>query len=211
LTFALHNPAPDAPFAHIDHQQHNALVRLATIFEEIADPEGPSLELNPVPATTPIIMPFLVPATSPSAKQNLAPSPRVAAPVPRVEASLPRVVHVPVSTPNAHRRLNPTTPMSSKKFDLYKQRRHTMTSASRHQSPSSEPQVANRVVDYLNPTTRNLMDDVQAETHRYYNTRSHTLLIEARHVDTFVPDADTNIKKKYGMNMANEVTHPVTD
>jgi hypothetical protein len=39
LTFALCNPAPAAPFAHISHIQHEALHRLATIFKEIAAPE----------------------------------------------------------------------------------------------------------------------------------------------------------------------------
>jgi hypothetical protein len=43
LTFALHNPAPAALFAHLGHGQHEALRRLATISKEIADPEPPQL------------------------------------------------------------------------------------------------------------------------------------------------------------------------
>jgi hypothetical protein len=211
LIFALRNPVPVAPFTHIGHQQHDALARLTMMFEEIAYPEGPPPDLDPVPATTPSVMPSPIQATAPSAKQTFTPSPRVAAPLPRVDASLPRV-HVPVATPNAHRRINPTirTPMPSPKFDLYKHRRHTMISASRHQSPVSEPQVANRVVDYLAPTTRHIMDDIQAENHRYNNTRSQTLLNISNHVSTFVPNTNTSINTNYYMPMANEVTHPIT-
>jgi hypothetical protein len=69
-----------------------------------------------------------------------------------------------------------------------------MISASRHQSPASETQVANRVVDYLTPTTRSLIDDIQAETHRYYNTSIQAFLNEAHHVATFVPKPDTSSK-----------------
>jgi hypothetical protein len=39
LTFALRNPAPAAPFAHIGHKQHGALHKHAKKFKEIAAPE----------------------------------------------------------------------------------------------------------------------------------------------------------------------------
>jgi hypothetical protein len=55
LTFALHNPAPAAPFDHVGHQQHEALTRFATTFEEIADPEGPSPDLEQVLAPAPSV------------------------------------------------------------------------------------------------------------------------------------------------------------
>jgi hypothetical protein len=85
-----------------------------------------------------------------------------------------------------------------------------MRSASIHQSPASGSQVANRAIDYLTPTTRIRIDEIQAKNRRYYNTRSQALLNEAHHVATFVPDPDTSIETNYCMPMANEVTHPVT-
>jgi hypothetical protein len=52
LTFALHNPAPEAPFAHIVHKQHEALHRLAKFFKEIAAPE-PQQATTELPTESP--------------------------------------------------------------------------------------------------------------------------------------------------------------
>jgi hypothetical protein len=38
LMYALHHPAPTAPFTHMEHDQQDALAILVNICEEIADP-----------------------------------------------------------------------------------------------------------------------------------------------------------------------------
>jgi hypothetical protein len=60
LTFALRNPAPAAPFAHIGHEKHEDRHRLATIFKEIADPE-PTQVKGQLPEDYPSVAPFPAP------------------------------------------------------------------------------------------------------------------------------------------------------
>jgi hypothetical protein len=81
-----------------------------------------------------------------------------------------------------------------------------MRPATKHKSPV----IPHRVVDILGPTTRCLMDDIQAETHSYCRIRSESRLDEANHVATSVPDTTTSIGTDSCKRMANEVTHAVT-
>jgi hypothetical protein len=66
LTHALCNPAPAAPFAHIGYEHHEALAKLANIFEEIADPEPvhDSIQYDP-PSEHPRNIPSLDPMRAP--------------------------------------------------------------------------------------------------------------------------------------------------
>jgi hypothetical protein len=61
----------------------------------------------------------------------------------------------------------------------------------------------------LEPATRNLMDDIHAETHSFYNTQSGSYLHEANKA-TFIPDPAPAVTGNYYMPMANEVMHPDT-
>jgi hypothetical protein len=146
LMFALRNPAPAAPFAHIGHGQHKALHRLAQKFKEIAYPEPPQVEgqlpeeypsVAPSPAPEITNVPQAIPPTEatiglshqvPSAErgapQNCTIPPRVDTPSPRARLAYPRVILLP-ETPNSHPRLSPAikTPKTLPFFDLYKQRR----------------------------------------------------------------------------------------
>jgi hypothetical protein len=72
------------------------------------------------------------------------------------------------------------------------------------------PMIPQIVVDYLGPTTRRLLDDIQAETGRYYRTRSAAPLDGANLVTRFFPDINPRVGTAYETHMANEVTHAVT-
>jgi hypothetical protein len=72
---------------------------------------------------------------------------------------------------------------------------------------SIEPQ---RVVDCLGQITRHLLDDLQAETGRYYRMRSAARQANANVVTRFVPDSNTKVDTAYEAHMANEVTHAIT-
>jgi hypothetical protein len=119
LTFALCNTASAAPFAHIGHNQHDALEKLANIFEEIAYFKGSAPYIEQVPVPAPSVMTPPVPSAAPSVKPYLAPPPRVTPPVPKTVALIPRV-HITSTTPHSHRRLNPTirTLVPPPTFDL---------------------------------------------------------------------------------------------
>jgi hypothetical protein len=173
LMFALRNPAPAAPFARLGYQQHEALARLANIFKEIAalEPSGYQVlsttksnqaPLSPIPhADAPVSIPYLL-------MQHRSSPPRVEVLAPRVNQVTPEAA-TPMP-PTSHRRLDRDvkTPTTIPPFDLYKQQRQT-TRLTRDNTSSPVPQ---RVVMYLGDTTRHLLADLQAETGRYYNTRS---------------------------------------
>jgi hypothetical protein len=173
LTFALRNPAPAAPFARLVYTQHEALSCLAKIFEEIAEPKPceeqvmPTQPYNQAPlaptphAEAPVSIPLLL------SHHRLSP-PRVAALAPRMEQATPGAA-MP-TTPNSHRRLSRVvkTPTAIPHFGLYRQQRQTARSTYNKTSPPF-PQW---VVTYLGDTTIHLLAGLQAETGRYYNTRS---------------------------------------
>jgi hypothetical protein len=216
LTFALLNPASAAPFAHIGHEQHESLHRLATIYKEIVDPEPPQSGGQP-PAESPIVAPSLapditnVPRALPPAEAILAlpyrvpiaergtqlkcttPT-RVETLSPRMRLASPRVT-LPPATPNSHRRLSPAikTPKTLPVFDLYNQRRQTIRPFTKMASPI----IPQRVVDYLGQTTRHILDDIQAETGRYYRTRSAAHQANSNLVTRLVPDSDTRVDTSF--------------
>jgi hypothetical protein len=107
------NPAPAAMFAQIGYEQHEALEKLANIFDKIADPEPvhdfvqdepksaqPSNMPSPDPmrAPEPALSPRCVVAPGPAS------SPRV--PVPSLRVPVPSLrVTTLLASPNAHRRI----------------------------------------------------------------------------------------------------------
>jgi hypothetical protein len=217
LTFALRNPAPAAPFARMGYQQHEALAKLANIFKEIAAPE-PSGEVimtttksiqKPIPSIPHTEVPVSIP---PLLKQPRFTPTRVYGVAPRVEAPSTRVnrTAVKIMTPvtNTHRMLDRgiKTPTAIPPFDLYKQRRQTAQSTPRNVHST----VPERVVTYLGDTTQQLLADLQAETGRYYNTRSRARNQTANVITRFIPSHNRSIESEYDMHMANEVTNDVT-
>jgi hypothetical protein len=217
LTFALRNPVPEAPFARLGYQQHEALARLTNIFKEIAAPE-PSGEVTmtttksvqtPIPSVPHTEVPVSISALL---KQPHFTPPRVNGVAPTVEAPYPRVNRTAIKTmtpvTNSHRMLDCgiKTPTAIPPFDLYKQRRQTAqpTPCNVH-SPVPE-----RVVTFLGDTTRQLLADLQAETGQYYNTRSSARNQTANAITRFVPSHNWAIESEYDMHMANEITHAVT-
>jgi hypothetical protein len=211
LTFALRNPAPAAPFARIDHKQHEALARLANIVKEIAAPEPcKEREIQTMPSTQAPLAPMLhaeAPVSIPSLLTQHRSSP------PRVNTLAPRLNQATLgtatpTTPNSHRRLscNIKTPTSTPPFDLYRQQRQK---ARPTPNKTSSP-VPQRVVTYMGDTTRHLLADLQAETGRYYNTRSRAQQYTAKVVTRVAPPCDAAIEAEYDMHMANEIKHSVT-
>jgi hypothetical protein len=217
LTFALRNPAPAAPFSRLGHQQHEALAKLANIFKEIAAPELSdaitTTTAKSVQQPIPSIAHTEVPISIPSFLQQLRFTPqRVDGAAPRVEAPSPRVnrTAVKVMTPltNAHRMLDSDikTPTASPHFDIYKQRRQT-TPSPQCKIHSAVPE---RVVTYLGDTTRQLLQDLRAETGWFYNTRSTTRKQTDNAITRFIPAHNQRIESEYGRHMANKVTHAIT-
>jgi hypothetical protein len=98
------------------------------------------------------------------------------------------------------------TPTARPQFDLYKQRRQTTPSPQR----KIHSAVPERVVTYLGDTTQQLLDDLRAETGRYYNTRSTTRNQTANAIMRFIPAHNRRIESEYDRHMAHEVTHAVT-
>jgi hypothetical protein len=177
LTFTLRNPAPEAPFARLGHQQHESLAKIANIFKEIAVPE-PNEAITvtttksiqqPIPSITHTEVPISTPSFL---QQPRFTPPRVGGAAPTVEAPSPRVNRtvVKVMTPltNVHRMLDSgmKTPTASLHFDLYKQRRQTTPSPQR----KIHSAVPERVATYLGDTTRQLLKYLRAQTGQYYNT-----------------------------------------
>jgi hypothetical protein len=74
----------------------------------------------------------------------------------------------------------------------------------------ASPIITQRVVDYLGQTTRHRLDDIQAETGRYYRTCSAACQADTNLVTKFVPDSDTRVGPAYETHMANKVTHVIT-
>jgi hypothetical protein len=174
LTFALRNPAPAAPFAHIRHKQHEALARLTNIFKEIASPEPRHAEQAaqtepssraPIATMPPAEAPSSIPALI---TQPRASPPRVDTPAPRLDQSTLGVAAP--TTPNSHHRLSHSikTPTTIPPFDLYKKQKQTL----RPTPNKTRPPVPQGVVEYLGDTTIYLLADLQAETGRYYKARS---------------------------------------
>jgi hypothetical protein len=139
--------------------------------------------------------------------------PRVEGAAPTAEAPSPRVNRAATKattavTTNSHHMLDRgiKTPTAIPPFYLYKQRRQTsqMTQRNAH-SP-----VPQQVVTYLGETTRHLLADLQAETGRYYNTRSRARNHTANAITRLVPSHNRDIESEYNMHMANEITHDVT-
>jgi hypothetical protein len=102
---------------------------------------------------------------------------------------------------NAHHTLDIgiKTPTASPHFDLYKQQRQTTQSPPRNVHST----VPERVVTYLGDTTRQLLQDLQAETGRYYNTRSRTRNQTANAITRFIPAHNRRIESEYDRHMAN--------
>jgi hypothetical protein len=98
------------------------------------------------------------------------------------------------------------TPTASPHFDLYKQRRQTTPSPQR----KIHSAVPERVVTYMGDTTRQLLEDLQAEKGLYYNTRSTTCNQTSNAITRFVPAHNRRIGAEYDRHIANEVTHAVT-
>jgi hypothetical protein len=128
--------------------------------------------------------------TSRDYTQHCYSPPMVETPSPRVGQATPRVPS-PRETPNAHRGLSSTikTPRTIPAFDLYQKQKQNL----RHTHKNTAPPVPQRVVDYLGENTRHLLADLQAETGRYYRTRSTARQEKANAVKRFVPATDTNI------------------
>jgi hypothetical protein len=113
----------------------------------------------------------------------------------------------PVTT-NSHRMLDSgiKTPTAIPPFDLYKQWRQTAPLTPRNvQSP-----VPQQVVTYLGETTRHVLANLQAETGRYYNTRSSARNQTANAITRIVPSHNRDIESEYDMHMMNKITHAVT-
>jgi hypothetical protein len=109
---------------------------------------------------------------------------------------------------NAHRTLDIgiKTPTASPPFDPCKQRRQTTQSPPRNVHST----VPERVGTYLGDTTRQLLEDLQAETGRYYNTRIRTRNQTANAITRSTPSHNRRLESEYDRHMANEVTHAVT-
>jgi hypothetical protein len=73
----------------------------------------------------------------------------------------------------------------------------------------ASPIILHRVVDYLGPATRRLLDYIQAETGRYYRTRSASRLEGANLVTKFDPDIYTRVGTAFDTHVANEVAYAV--
>jgi hypothetical protein len=212
LTHALCNPASAAPFAQIGYEQHEELAKLATIFEEITDPDPVHYLVQDEPQ---LAHSSKVPSPDPMKAPEPVPSPRVEAlgPASSMRVSVPSTrVPTPLSSPYAHRIISrtPRTPRPPPIFDLCKQRRKTTRSAARSQSPGVVLHVQQNLMQDLEPATRNLMDDIHAEASLLYNTQSGEHMHEANHVATFIPYLDPAVTVNYCMPMANEDTHPDT-